>query len=632
MIRAVDDTDRTRVEPLASEEALKRIGECFRRRGTVLDLSGLGLAQLPPKLAQLAKLTELDLSHNHLDALPPELGQLTKLTRLDVSHNSLGSLPPGLGQLTALTHLDLSHNRLGTLPPEIGRLTSLTRLELSHNPLESLPPELGQLASLTRLDLTHGRLNALPPEIGQLTTLTRLYFSHNLLAVLPAEFGQLSSLTRLDISHNRLESLPTEIGHLDKLTVLDLSDNLLESLPPEISGLVKLRVLSLMANRLRALPESLADLEMLECLWLHGNPALELSPALLGPDPRQNDHPRAAPAKSILDFYFARLTGKTRPLNEVKLVLLGRSGAGKTSLLNALRELPFHEREAPTEGPVLCDCTMDEGQGPSVTAHVWDFPGKEIHHALHPFFLGRGNLYVVVLSGRDHHEQNDAEYWLRLIEAHGTDDPAPGPPVIVAMNQWNVPGCRPEVDRIALRERYPFIRGFVEMDCKSKKGISVLKTALCRALDRMPWVREPIPEKWDAVRHALTDSAAQHPCLGEDAYRALCAEQGVVDEGQQNYLADILHHLGVALNYRNDPRVQETAVLQPAWFTKNLHALLLRAEKLAGLLQPADVDAVLHAEKDEAARTRLMELMVRFGMANPLPGGGWSVPRARPGT
>jgi len=48
----------------------------------------------------------------------------------------------------------------------------------------------------------------------------------------------------------------------------------------------------------------------------------------------------------------------------------------------------------------------------------------------------------------------------------------------------------------------------------------------------------------------------------------------------------------------------------------------------------ADVEAVLHAEKDEAARAWLMHLMERCGIACALPaapgGGAWLVPRALP--
>jgi Leucine-rich repeat (LRR) protein len=631
----MQDPELTAAEQEACEEALKRIAECTRRRSTVLDLSGLKLTRLPAKIGQLGKLTELNLSHNLLAALPPELGQLPNLTRLDLSHTPLAELPPVIGQLANLAVLDVSNTPLATLPLELGQLANLTRLELSHTRLTALPPELGRLAKLTRLYLSHTPLAALPPEVGQLGGLTRMYLSHNRLATLPPELGRLANLTRLDLSHNRLEVLPPELGQLAKLTVLDLSHNRLAALPPELGQLAKLTVLSLTANRLAALPEPLRELEHLESLFLHDNPDLQLLPSVLGADPRVTGEPPTGPlssasAKSILGFYFARLLGETRPLNEVKLLLLGRSGVGKTSLMQALRDLAVRDREDSTPGVGLSEWTLDSGKDEPVTVHGWDFSGQELTHALHPFFFSRRSLYVVVLAGRDHREQDDADYWLRLIETHAVDEQGQGPPVIVALNQWNVPGQRPEVDRGALRERYPFIRGFVEMDCKVKKGVAILKAALSRELERMPWVREPFPEEWHAVRRTL---AADQPHLTEDDYRARCVDQSVIDQGQQDYLAEILHQLGTALNYRHDPRLAEAAVWQPEWLTKHLYAMLHRAEKQAGLLTSAEVALVLYDEPDPTLHAHLMRFMERCGLARPWQsktGEGWLVPQTLP--
>ena len=629
------DPDLTAAEQAACEEALKRIAECARRRGSALDLSGLGLTRLPARITQLAKLTELDLSHNLLATLPPELGQLPGLTKLDLSHNPLAALPPEIGQLTSLAVLDLSHLPLAALPAEIGQLTGLTRLDLCHSQLRSLPAEIGQLAKLTRLYLTHTPLESLPPEMGGLTGLTRCYLSHNRLTTLPAELGQLANLTRLDLSQNRLESLPPELGQLAKLTVLDLAQNRLETLPPELGGLERLTVLSLMANRLTVLPESLRELAGLESLLLHDNPELQLQPSVLGTDPRLTEQPphappRAATAKSILEFYFARLTGKTRPLNEVKLLLVGRAGAGKTSILQALRDLPFREREDSTPGIALGDWVLEGCQDGPVTVHSWDFSGQDLTHVLHPIFFSGRSLYLLVLSGRDRREREDADYWLRLIATHGTDGHGQLPPVIVALTQWNVPGARPELDRGALRERYPFIRGFVEMDCKVKKGVSILKTALARELERMPWVREPFPEEWHAVHRALATAA---PFLTDADYRELCEAQGVTDQGQQDYLAETLHQLGTALNFRHDPRLHEAATWQPEWLTKHLYALLHRAEKLVGVLTAAEVALVLYSEPDPAMRAHLLQFLVGCGLAHPFEaksGEGWLVPRFLP--
>ena len=115
-------------------------------------------------------------------------------------------------------------------------------------------------------------------------------------------------------------------------------------------------------------------------------------------------------------------------------------------------------------------------------------------------------------------------------------------------------------------------------------------------------------------------------------YRALCVKQGVADEGKQDSLAEILHNLGAALNYRNDPRLREATVLQPEWLTKNVYALMRRAEKQAGVLKRADVEAALLKVKDPKMRDYLVRIMERFEIAytRAASGGVWLVPQALP--
>ena len=484
----------------------------------------------------------------------------------------------------------------------------------------------------TGLDLSNLGLAALPPEISRLPDLTHLNLDNNQLTTLPPEIGQLTALDTLVIWNNPLTTLPPEIGQLTGLGALSLVGNQLTTLPPEIGKLTHLDQLWLQHNDLTTLPDKLRDLRNLEYLFLHGNPALQLSPSVLGADPRKQTGGSFASPKSILDFYFGKQTSKTRPLNEVKLILVGRGGAGKTSTVRALRDLPFNDGEESTPGIALCDWTMDGCKGEPVTAHVWDFAGQVITHALHQFFFSVRSVYVVVLTGRENHEREDAEYWLRLIKAFGTDDDGHGPPVIVGLNKWDVPGCRPRVDRGALQERYPFIRGFVEVDCKSNKGITKLKAALCKEVDRLKWVREPFPETWDAVRLALTRGGKKRAHLTYSEYRTLCAKHRVTDAGQQDSLAEILHNLGAALNYRNDPRLHEATVLQPEWLTKNVYSLMRRAEKQAGVLKRADVDVVLRSVTDPNMRDYLVRIMERFEIAyaRASSGGVWLVPQALP--
>jgi signal recognition particle receptor subunit beta len=533
------------------------------------------------------------------------------------------------------TALFLSGLGLTRVPAEVGKLSALTELYLTENQLTGVPAELSQLTVLKQLWLHKNRLTTLPAELGKLTALTRLSLYQNQVTAIPAELGELTALRQLDLKNNHLTAVPAELGKLTGLRLLSLNDNQLTALPAELGQLTALMELWLQSNQLASLPPQLRNLRNLQRLWLHDNPALNLSPAVLGADPRVDPIADFASPQAILDFYFSRQTQATRPLNEVKMILVGRGGAGKTSTVRALTAGTFDEDEGSTPGIALCDWKMDGCQGEPVTAHVWDFAGQVITHSLHQFFFSVRTVYVLVLTGRENSEQDDAEYWLRLIQAFGTETGGEGPPVLVALNKWDLPGCRPRVDRGALKERYPFIREFVEMDCQSKLGIPQLQAALYREVDALPWVRDPFPASWDDVRRALSgeDGGTKRPHIPYADYRRLCSGRGVEDEGHQDSLSEILHNLGAALNYRNDPRLREATVLQPEWLTNNVYKLMRHAEAQAGLLYEKDLPGVLPEEPDPQMRAYLVRLMERFEIAyphKPQEADLWLVPQALP--
>jgi internalin A len=199
-----------------------------------------------------------------------------------------------------------------------------TKLDLNRLGLTSVPPEIGQLVSLTTLELFDNQLTSLPPEIGQLKNLTELFLRSNQQISLPPEIGQLANLTRLSVSKNHLTTLPPEIGQLASLSTLQLYD-----------------------NQLRTLPEDLRRISSLKALFLHENPQLDLPASVLGVEYRDwNGHDSTAPRPGpILDYYFATIRADDRqPLNEAKLILVGRGEAGKTSLVKRLVENKFSRR------------------------------------------------------------------------------------------------------------------------------------------------------------------------------------------------------------------------------------------------------------------------------------------------
>lgn len=587
-----------------------------------LQLYNNHLSALPPEIGQLTKLYRLQLHNNYLSALPPEVGQFTRLTRLDLNNNQLSALPPEIGQLTELQLLELNSNLLSVLPSEIGQLTQLTRLDLHNNQLSALPSEIGQLAELRVLTLLANQLSTLPPEIGQLTKLKGLYLRKNHLRALPSEIGQLTELEELWLEYNRLSTLLPEIGQLAKLWRLHLHYNQLNALPPEIGRLRSLETLTLDSNNLQALPDSLRELHALKELTLHSNESLALPAEVLGPEYADSDPDENPPAdpRAVLDYYFARQVEGEEAMREVRLLLVGRGRVGKTSLLKALRGIKPDEAEPETPGITVETMDFDCENG-IATAHAWDFGGQEFLHSTHQIFLAERCVYLLVLEGRASNWESETDYWLRFIQSFGGESP-----VIVILTKYAEHPF--SVDRFRLEERCQQIAGFVETDAFTGMGVEDLRGLLAETVNGMRDVWLPLPRTWHRVKQSLTEMPENFLEYGR--YQEICQELGVADEGKQDSLAQSLHRLGIALNFREHHRLRDTSVLKPEWVTDAIYGLIRYVQKqdchgvmqlawMAEALNPDDYPTNKHAF--------VLELMEKFEVAFALEGTQeWLIP------
>jgi internalin A len=354
-------------------------------------------------------------------------------------------------QVTA-TELNLSGLGLESLPESLGKFTQLRALYLDSNQLNALPESLGNLSRLQTLVLNHNQLSAVPESLGNLTQLQTLFLSGNQLSAVPESLGNLAELQTLVLTSNQLSAVPEWLGKLTRLQMLYLSGNQLNALPESLGNLTQLQTLFLDSNQLNALPDSLRNLNKLERLLLHNNPALGIPGEVLGPtldDVLQRTKQAANPA-AILEYYFRSRHG--RPLNEAKLILIGRGDVGKTSLVRRLVHDKFDSKERKTEGIQITDWTIKlNRQEEDVRLHVWDFGGQEIMHATHQFFLTKRSLYLLVINGRQGSEDAEAEYWLRLIESFGGNSP-----VIVVLNKDQGASVRSQSARAGAKIRgYP---------------------------------------------------------------------------------------------------------------------------------------------------------------------------------
>lgn len=532
---------------------------------------------------------------------------------LDLGQRGLTALPPDIGQLRALRILYLHKSYLTALPTEIVQLKKLEELHLYYNQFEIFPIEVCKLKRLRHLSLSHNFLVSLPAEVAQLTMLETFFCSGNSLVFISPEIAQLQKLKSFQIDDNFITSIPPGVCRLSALTSLGLSSNALSSLPPEIGMLQALTELDLSDNDLKSLPPEIRKLTALKKLYLHGNPDLNLPPEVLGATSQEVYQQKAEPAKpkAILDYYFARHMQGAEPMQEVRMLLVGRGRVGKTSLLKMLMGRQFDDDEDETPGITVLPLDLNCAHG-MARAHAWDFGGQEFLHGTHQIFLSERCVYMLVLEGREGMWELETDYWLRFIQSYGGDSP-----VIVALNKHDEHAF--SVDRFQLQERCPQIVGFVETDARTQRGMTELRTLLEQTVNAMPHVWVGVPRKWHRIKEALMNVPENF--LSYEAYQMLCVQEGVPEAGQQDSLAETLHRLGIALNFRDHHRLRQTSVLKPQWVTEGIYGLLryAQAQECRGVLEYAMIAKAL-TEKDYPPETHefVMELMEKFEVVFPL--------------
>lgn len=368
----------------------------------------------------------------------------------------------------------------------------------------------------------------------------------------PASLRGISGVHALDLSNNEIGELPEWIVELP-VEILDLTNNRLRTLPSRI-GASRAMVILLRSNQLKALPESLRN-GAAPKLYLQDNPALGIPASILV----------SGNTREILRYYFESQTGEGKPLLELKLLLVGRGKAGKTTLVKRLSGEAPSESESETHSIAIRELELDCPRS-MVRTRAWDFGGQEILHSTHQFFLTERSLYLLVLEPRTGLAQRDAEYWLKLIETQGG-----GSPVIVIMN-WSH-NRRWKVDEVKLRRKFPFIIDFISTDALHGGGIDELRTTIINTVEeRMPDVWLPFPRRWRAIKDHV--AGMRDNFLTYDRYAQLCAENGESDPEKQADLAGILHALGLALYFGKDRRLHDTRVLNPGWVTGGVYAVI----------------------------------------------------------
>ncbi|TRU98843.1 MAG: GTP-binding protein [Microcystis wesenbergii Mw_QC_S_20081001_S30] len=620
---------------MTAQGVLELIQQAKDERAGKLDLSNKNLTEIPPEIADLTSLQSLDLSYNQISEIPEALAQLTSLQRLDLYNNQIREIPEALAQLTSLRSLELNNNQIREIPEALGQLTSLRSLELYNNQIREIPEALAHLTSLQVLYLSDNQISEIPEALTHLTSLQILELNNNQIREIPEALGQLTSLQRLELNNNQIREIPEALAQLTSLQRLELNNNQISEIPEALAQLTSLRSLELNNNQIREIPEALAQLTSLQRLYLSDNQISEIPEALahlvnlkrlvLENNPITNVPPeiiRQGWGKTIFDdgnpqAIFSYLKDKAkRPLNELKVLLVGEGDVGKTSLLKRLRHNTFNSGEPKTPG-----INIERWQLPQkrdIRLNLWDFGGQKVMQTTHQFFLTKRSLYLLVLDNRKNEQQNRLEYWLKLIETYGGNSPV----IIVGNCADEHP---PQVKIRTLRKKYPQITKLIATSCKTGVGIEQLEQEIASQIDAIPHIKDLLPNSWFQIKTQLEAMQKSYDFISYEKYQEMCQKAKIKEASDQKSLVQFLHDLGIVLNYQDDLRLNETNVLNPEWVTSGVYDILNNHDLMVqkkGILSLPDLENILKQPQryPENKRRFLMDLMGKFELCFPLDG------------
>ena len=354
------------------------------------------------------------------------------------------------------------------------------------------------------------------------------------------------------------------------------------------------------------------ELDQLDILELRNNPGLPLPMEDVALKP-------AEIVRHVLSQHEKKF------INEVKLMVLGNSGSGKTSLIRRLIERHFEPTEKSTKTIVTQRWPLQVGHK-NIQLNVWDFGANETRFNIHRLFLTPNTIYVLVWDATVENHRAELRDWLQLI-SYLSD----GAPIIVALTKADLPVK--EINRQVLQQQFPAVQQFITVSAATGTGFSELRESLKNVVLTLPNTQTHWQPGWLNVKTRLEIS--REPFITLETYYHLCER-----EGNDRYSAEALlcwlRDLGTLTAYPNDLRIGHFIIKDPHWLAEALTEMLSQPtmRKQPGVVSGESFGKLFDGERYAAAHLPFfIDLMKRYELCYDVDDGSdrlFIVPAALP--
>ncbi|MDX2303359.1 MAG: COR domain-containing protein [Microscillaceae bacterium] len=405
----------------------------------------------------------------------------------------------------------------------------------------------------------------------------------------------------------------------------------------EIEGIfAHLKELNLAGNQLTHIPEDFLDrVPGLEWLVLKGNDIKNIRESVLEEE-------------NCLESLRATLESfrkGTQKNTEIKLILMGNSTVGKTTLAKLLAGEDIEQTEDSTHGILVSKIKIPDTE---IIAYCWDFGGQEYYHATHRLFLNDNAVYCVLwytatnqqgfFGGFIHKNQKKIpvtlehypyDYWLDNIRHY-----APQSPILLVQSRKE---SRQLPDNKVL-EKYKIPAEDVHHICvhthlkePAVNANSEWKRYYDNFYERLKHIAQETAEKsftlgkyWVMICDKIREYAEKGEYRWTYAdYKQVCREiDPSLEDAELHELSKYLIEIGVILYYPQNKALADVVFVSPTWVTDRIYEILDdKVQKANGkfdlphIRQSLIAHEVCEAEEVENLSQEILALMAKDGLS-----------------
>lgn len=116
------------------------------------------------------------------------------------------------------------------------------------------------------------------------------------------------------------------------------------------------------------------------------------------------------------------LTTKPKRKVDYKIVLLGESSVGKSSILERLQNNSFNDNKSSTIGAAFISKKIVTTSNDLINLQIWDTAGQERFHNLTPLYYRNSNVSIIVFDLNNLESFKKAEYWINELNNYINDE------------------------------------------------------------------------------------------------------------------------------------------------------------------------------------------------------------------